>query len=135
MKRARAGRGGGLSAWSPRVLSTLRIATAATFMVHGSQKLLGFPPRDGGAVQLASLMGLAGVLELLGGFLVLIGFLTRPVAFVLSGFMAVAYWTAHAPRSLYPAVNGGDAAILYCFVFLYLVFAGPGPWSVDERRG
>ncbi len=136
MKRPRAARGGagGLGAWAPRMLSVLRIVTAAIFMVHGSQKLFGFPPREGGPVQLASLMGLAGTLELVGGFLLLIGFLTRPVAFVLSGEMAFAYWLSHAPRNLFPALNGGDAAILYCFVFLYMAAAGGGEWSLDRAR-
>jgi putative oxidoreductase len=79
-------------------------------------------------------VGFAGVLETFGGLLLLLGLFTRPVAFVLSGMMAVAYFMAHAPQGFYPAVNGGDAAILFCFVFLYLVTAGPGPWSLDARR-
>ena len=87
-------------------------------------------------MELFSLMGLAGVLETFGGLLILIGFQTRFVAFILSGMMAFAYWMAHAPQSFYPVLNGGDAAILFCFVFLYLVFAGPGALSVDgARRG
>jgi putative oxidoreductase len=84
--------------------------------------------------ELFTLFWFAGFLELVGGFLVLIGFLTRPVAFVLSGQMAVAYWMAHAPQSIYPALNGGDAAILFCFIFLYLAVAGPGAFSVDGAR-
>jgi putative oxidoreductase len=123
-----------LSQWAPRMLSVLRIVAAAIFMVHGSQKLFGFPPSDHGSPELLSLMGLAGVLELFGGALLLVGLFTRPVAFVLSGMMAVAYFMAHAPKSVFPALNGGDAAILFCFVFLYLVFAGPGPWSLDAAR-
>jgi putative oxidoreductase len=123
-----------LRAWAPRLLSVLRIVAAAVFMVHGSQKLLGFPPSEHGSPELLSLLGLAGILELFGGALVLVGLFTRPVAFVLSGFMAVAYFMAHAPKSFFPALNGGDAAILFCFVFLYLVFAGPGPWSLDAAR-
>lgn len=121
-----------LTAWAPQALSVLRIVSGLIFMEHGTQKLFGFPPSgSGGTVELASLMGVAGVLETFGGLLLLIGLLTRPVAFVLSGMMAVAYFMAHAPQSFYPVNNMGDAAILYCFVFLYLVFAGPGPWSVD----
>jgi putative oxidoreductase len=107
---------------------------AAVFMVHGSQKLFGFPPSDHGSPELLSLMGLAGILEFFGGALVLVGLFTRPVAFLLSGQMAVAYFMAHAPQNFFPALNGGDAAILFCFVFLYLVFAGPGPWSLDAAR-
>jgi putative oxidoreductase len=124
-----------LSAWAPRILSVLRIVAAAVFMVHGSQKLFGFPPSEHGSPELLSFMGLAGILEFFGGALLLVGLFTRPVAFVLSGMMAVAYFMAHAPKSFFPALNGGDAAILFCFVFLYLVFAGPGPWSLDAARG
>ena len=120
--------------WAPRMLSVLRIVSALTFFAHGTQKLLGFPASDM-SPPLFSLMGLAGVLELVGGALLILGLFTRPVAFILSGQMAVAYWMAHAPQSPFPALNGGDAAILYCFVFLYFVFAGPGVWSVDAMRG
>jgi putative oxidoreductase len=122
--------------WAPRALALLRIVTALLFMEHGAQKLLGFPPMAAGhaAPALFSLIWFAGFLELVGGFLVLIGFFTRPVAFILSGEMAVAYWMAHAPSSPYPALNGGDAAILYCFIFLYLAAAGPGPFSIDAAR-
>lgn len=122
--------------WAPRVLGVLRIVTALIFMVHGGQKLLGFPPLPEGRSmpELFTLFWFAGFLELVGGFLVLIGFLTRPVAFILSGQMAVAYWMAHAPQSIYPALNGGDAAILFCFIFLYLAVAGPGAFSVDGAR-
>ncbi|MGH6920971.1 MAG: DoxX family protein [Geminicoccaceae bacterium] len=118
--------------WAPRLLSVLRIVAALIFMEHGTQKLLGFPPSEGAGPQLFSLMGLAGTLETAGGALLLLGLFTRPVAFILSGMMAVAYWMAHAPQSLYPVNNGGDAAILFCFVFLYLVAAGGGPWSLDH---
>ncbi len=123
-----------LEAWAPRMLSVLRIVSALIFFAHGTQKLLGFPASDF-SPSLFSLMGLAGLLELIGGALLIVGLFTRPVAFVLSGMMAVAYWMAHAPQSFYPVNNGGDAAILYCFVFLYIVFAGPGPWSLDAVRG
>ncbi len=118
--------------WSPRVLGLLRIVAALLFMEHGAQKLLGFPPSDHGSPELLSLLGVAGILELVGGFFILIGLFTRPVAVLLSGEMAVAYWMVHAPKSIYPALNGGDAAILYCFVFLYLAVAGPG--AVERRR-
>ena len=122
-----------LDRYTPHAIAALRIATALIFMLHGSQKLLGFPaPPQGGLPPLLSLFGIGGVLELFGGFLILIGAFTRPIAFVLAGEMAVAYWMFHAPRSLYPLLNGGDASILYCFVFLLLVFTGPGAFSVDE---
>ena len=117
--------------WAPRMLSVLRIMAALLFMEHGTQKLLGFPPSEDPGPALFSLSGIAGLLELVGGFLLVLGLFTRPVAFILSGEMAVAYFMAHAPRSFFPVLNGGDAAILYCFVFLYLVFAGGGTWSVD----
>jgi len=120
--------------WAPRMLSVLRIVSALIFMAHGTQKLLGFPASDM-MPPAFSLFWIAGLLELVGGALLLVGLFTRPVAFVLSGLMAVAYWMAHAPQSVFPALNGGDAAILYSFVFLYLVFAGPGPWSLDALRG
>ena len=122
------------ASWGPRALAVLRIVTALIFIEHGTQKLLGFPPSENPGPALFSLLGLAGALELFGGALVLVGLFTRPVAFVLSGFMAVAYFMAHAPRSFFPALNGGDAAILYCFVFLYLCVVGAGAWSVDEAR-
>ena len=120
--------------WAPRILGLLRIVTAILFMEHGAQKLLGFPPSDHGSPELFSLLGVAGILELVGGFFILIGLFTRPVAFVLAGEMAVAYWMAHAPKSIYPALNGGDAAILYCFIFLYLAAAGAGAFSVDGAK-
>ena len=107
---------------------------ALLFMEHGTQKLFGFPPSPNPGPSLFSLLGLQGVLEFAGGLLLLFGFLTRPVAFLLSGDMAVAYFMAHAPRSLFPVLNAGDSAILYCFVFLYLAVAGGGPWSIDAVR-
>ncbi len=120
--------------WAPRMLSILRIMAALLFIAHGTQKLLGFPPSERGTPPLFSLMGLAGTLETFGGLLLLVGLFTRPVAFVLSGMMAVAYFMAHAPRSPFPVLNGGDAAILFCFVFFYLFTAGGGEWSVDAKR-
>ena len=123
-----------LSAYAPQALAILRIITALLFMAHGTQKLFNFPPGQMGGVELMSLFGLAAVLEAVGGLAILLGVFTRPVAFILAGEMAVAYWMAHAPQSPFPVNNGGDAAILYCFVFLYLFFAGPGAWSIDGRR-
>jgi putative oxidoreductase len=122
-----------LTSWAPRTLSVLRIMTGLLFLEHGTQKLLGFPPSDHSAPALLSLIGVQGVLELIGGFLILIGLFTRPVAFILAGDMAVAYFMAHAPKSFFPTLNGGQLAILFCFVFLYFVFAGAGPWSADAQ--
>lgn len=124
-----------LSKYQPQALAVLRIATALTFMAHGTQKLFGFPASEMGSPELFSLMGLAGILEVFGGLAILLGFFTRPVAFVLSGMMAYAFWFVHVPMmgqgSIIPVSNGGDGAVLFCFVFLYLVFAGPGAWSLD----
>lgn len=119
--------------WSPYVLGLLRIITGFLFLQHGSAKLLGVPHIamfDG--LQLMSLMGLAGVLELVGGALILIGLFTRPVAFILSGQMAVAYFMAHAPGGFLPILNGGELAALYSFIFLYFAFAGAGKFSLDS---
>lgn len=118
-----------LSRWQPQVLGILRIVAALLFFAHGVQKILGFPA--GMSPEVMSLPWIAGVMELVGGALLILGLFTRPVAFLLSGQMAVAYWMAHAPQSPLPVVNKGDAAILFCFVFLYLVFAGPGAFSID----
>jgi putative oxidoreductase len=121
------------SKWSPRMLSILRIVVGLLFMTHGSQKLFGVPPpQQGGTVAVLSMLGLAGVLELVGGLLVLLGLFTRPVAFILAGEMAVAYFLAHAPSGFWPSQNRGELAALYCFVFLYLSVAGGGEWSVDN---
>lgn len=120
--------------WSPRLLSVLRIVTALLFMTHGTAKLFQMPHQAMfDSLQIMSLMGLQGVLEAGGGLLLLLGVFSRPVAFVLSGDMAVAYFMAHAPKSVLPILNGGDLAVLFCFVFLYLSVAGPGPWSIDAR--
>lgn len=124
-----------LTQWAPRLLSVLRIVAALTFFEHGAQKLLGFPSLPMPAPALGSLLGVQGLIELIGGFLLFIGLFSRPVAFILAGDMAVAYFMYHAPKSFFPTHNGGDAAILFCFVFLYLVFAGGGPWSVDALTG
>ena len=120
--------------WAPRVLSILRVAAALLFVEHGTQKLLGFPSSGHPGPPLFSLFGVQGVLELGGGILILLGLFTRPVAFLLAGDMAVAYFMAHAPKSFFPVVSGGDAAVLFCFVFLYLSCAGGGPWSLDAGR-
>lgn len=121
-----------LTAWSPRVLSILRIITALLFMEHGLMKLFHFPAAQPGAPSpLPTLLVVAAWLEVVGGGLVALGLFTRPVAFLLSGEMAVAYFMAHAPQGFYPALNMGEAAVLYCFVFLYLAFAGGGEWSLD----
>ncbi len=124
-----------LDRYRPLALTVLRVVSALLFLEHGTQKLLGFPDGGGHAASLFSIMGLAGILEAVGGALLVLGFKTRIVAFLLSGEMAVAYWTAHAPRGFFPVLNGGDAAILFCFVFLYIVFAGPGAWSLDREKG
>jgi len=112
----------------------MRIATGILFTSHGGQKLLGFPTGGHKVEHLMTLMGLAAILELVGGALILIGFLTRPVAFILSGEMAVAYFMAHASKGLWPLQNGGELAVVYCFVFFYLAAAGPGPLSLDALR-
>ena len=120
------------SKWSPVLLSILRIVVAFCFMEHGAMKLFGFPGAGDHKVEIASLMGFAGILEFLGGGLVLLGLFTRPVAFILSGEMAFAYFMAHAPQGFWPLLNQGEAAVLYCFVFLYLSAVGGGPWSLDR---
>ena len=118
--------------WAPRVLSIVRIVAALIFMEHGTQKLFGFPPAANPGPALLSLHGFAAILEVVGGALLVLGLFTRPVAFILSGEMAFAYWMSHAPRNFFPVLNGGDAAILYCFLFLYLACAGGGAWSADR---
>ncbi|AVO39571.1 DoxX family protein [Pukyongiella litopenaei] len=123
-----------LNSLAPLALSVTRIMAGLAFMAHGTQKLLGFPATER-ATETFSLSWIAGVIELVCGALIALGLLTRPAAFLSSGLMAFAYWMAHAPRDFFPVNNGGDAAILYCFFFLYLVFAGPGPLSIDRIRG
>jgi putative oxidoreductase len=121
--------------WAPRVLyilSVLRVFTGLELLQHGTGKILGFPAVPSFAhVQIGSLSGIGGLIELIGGILFTIGLFTRPVAFILSGFTAVAYFMAHASKGFYPVLNGGELAALYCFVFLFFAFAGAGPWSVD----
>ena len=119
--------------WAPRVLSVVRIVSALLLIEHGTQKLFGFPaPPATGTPAMFTLIWYAAVLEFFGGLLLLVGLAIRPVAFVLSGELAFAYWIAHAPRSPFPILNGGDAAILYCFIFLYFAAAGGGAWSLDR---
>jgi putative oxidoreductase len=121
-----------LAAWTPRALSVLRIITGLLIIQHGMGKLLGFPAFPGYAnVQLMSLSGAAGVIELIGGALLILGLWTQPVAFILSGEMAFAYFIGHFPKGYHPLINGGTLAALYCFTCLYLSTAGAGPWSVD----
>ncbi|GAK69000.1 DoxX family protein [Agrobacterium rubi] len=122
-----------LSRYQPYALAALRIIAALLFIEHGTQKLFGFPASTMEG-SLPPMLMVAALLEMIGGILILIGLFTRPVAFVLSGLMAFAYFMAHAPKSFFPVLNGGDAAILFCFVFLYLVTAGPGAFSVDASR-
>ena len=119
--------------WAPRALAALRIVAGLLFLAHGVIKLFGFPEgAQPGQVELASLMGVGAVIELVTGSLILLGLFVRPAAFIASGQMAVAYWMFHAPSSPYPAVNGGDAAILFCFIFLYLAAAGGGAWQLKK---
>lgn len=121
-----------LTAWSPRALSVLRIITGLMIIQHGMAKLLGFPAVASFAnLSPFSLIGAAGFIELIGGALLIIGFLTQPVAFIVSGEMAFAYFIAHAPKSFFPLINDGTLAIIFCFACLYLSTAGAGPWSVD----
>jgi putative oxidoreductase len=125
-----------LSTHAPKALAVLRIMTALVFLAHGTAKFFAFPHVamfDG--MPVFSIYGLAGALEIVGSVLLILGLFVRPTAFVLSGFMAVAYFMAHAPKSFFPIHNGGDSAIQFTFVFLYLVFAGGGAWTLDEKRG
>jgi putative oxidoreductase len=117
--------------WAPRLLSLMRIAVALAFMEHGTAKLFHFPVFGGPPDRLTIPLG---ILETFGGALVALGLFTRPIAFLLSGEMAVAYWWVHAPGSFFPVLSGGEGALLYCFTFLYLAAAGGGAWSLDELR-
>jgi putative oxidoreductase len=120
------------------LLSVLRIAAASMFILAGTMKLFAFPPAvpvRGGSIQLLSELGVGAILEVIGGGLLLLGLFTRPVAFILAGEMAVAYFQFHAPQGFWPITNGGINALLYCFIWLYFSAAGPGPWSLDAMRG
>jgi putative oxidoreductase len=122
-----------LSRWQPQLLAVLRIVAAFLFIAHGTVKLFGFPvafPMP----EIPPLLIAAGMIELVAGGLILIGLFTRLAAFIASGQMAAAYWMGHAPQHLWPVANEGDAAILYCFIFLYIAAAGPGAWSIDRER-
>jgi putative oxidoreductase len=118
--------------WSPRLLSVMRVVVALVFFSHGISKFFGLPPFP---MPMTPLLYVAGIIEVVGGALLIVGLFTRPVAFLLSGMSAAAYFLAHAPQGPFPIANGGEAAVLYCFVFLYLAAAGGGAWSVDAGRG
>lgn len=124
------------NSWSPYLLGVLGIITGLLFLAHGTAKLLQWPFvdmfKDG--VPIGSLFGIGGIVEIVGGAMIVLGLFTRPVAFVLSGMMAVAYFMFHAPAGFYPIINGGELAILYCFIFLFLAAQGPGALSIDQRR-
>ena len=123
-----------LAAWAPRMLSVLRIMTALLFLQHGLSKFFGWPAPAPQNFQLMSLIGLAGVIEFVGPVLLAIGVFTRPVAFIMSGEMAFAYFMGHAGSSFFPQVNRGEGAIMFCFIFLYVAIAGGGPWGIDGTR-
>jgi putative oxidoreductase len=123
-----------LTNWAPHVLSLLRIVVGLLFLQHGLVKLFAFPMPFPNPPAVGTLIWYQGIIEIVGGPLLILGLLTRPVAFILAGDMAFAYFMGHAARSIYPIQNAGNLAILYCFVFFYLVFSGPGPWSVDAKR-
>jgi putative oxidoreductase len=123
------------AAWAPRLLSILRIMAGLMLFEHGTAKLLKFPTVPAMAnLDLSSMPGIAGFFELIGGALLVLGLFTRPVAFILAGMTAVGYFYAHMPRGFFPILNGGETIALYCFAFLYLAAAGPGPWSLDAQR-
>ncbi|MER8845087.1 MULTISPECIES: DoxX family protein [Mesorhizobium] len=124
----------GLARYQPQALGVLRIMTALQFIEHGTQKLFNFPSSDHAATALSGLPLAAGILEFAGGILLALGLFTRPVAFLLAGEMAIAYFMAHMPRDFFPVNNSGDSAISFCFIFLYLVFAGAGAFALDNRR-
>jgi putative oxidoreductase len=125
-----------LAPWQPQLLSVLRFMAGLEILQHGTAKILHFPTVPQMAnVQIGSLAGVGGLIELIGGTLMVLGLFTRPTAFILCGFTAVAYFMVHASKSFFPILNGGELAVLYCFVFLYIFAAGPGPWSIDAARG
>jgi putative oxidoreductase len=119
--------------WTPALHSLLRIVTGLVLLDHGTGKIFGFPDLSAMQPMLGALFYVTGAIELVGGVLILVGFLTRPAAFILSGFTAAAYFMAHFPRGFFPALNGGDAAILFCFIFLYFAAAGAGQWAIDKE--
>ena len=119
--------------WAPQALSLLRIVTAVLFLQHATGKLFDFPP-IGMHPPVMSLFWIAGVIEIIGSLLLIVGLASRPVAFLLSGEMAIAYWMVHAPVSTFPLLNHGESAVLFCFIFLLIAAAGPGPWSMDAAR-
>jgi len=124
--------------WEPYFLSVLRIVTAFLFMQFGMAKVFAFPAAimpGGGTAPIASLAGIAGIIETFGGLFLLLGLFTRPVAFIVAGEMAIAYFVGHAPHGFWPLLNQGHPAIMFCFVWLYISAAGPGPWSLDAKRG
>jgi putative oxidoreductase len=121
-----------LSRYQPQMLAALRIVAGVLFLSHGLAKVVGFPVAPPGVQPLTGLFGIGGLIEVVTGTLIVLGLFTRAAAFVAAGQMAIAYWMFHAPQNLYPAANGGDAAILFCFVFLYIVAAGPGAFSVES---
>ena len=114
------------------MLSVMRIVVGLVYLQHGLQKMIGFPPTTAAHPGMFTLLWFAGMIETIGGTLLVLGLLTRPAAFVVAGELAVIYFYAHFPRSFWPAANGGNLAIVYCFAFLYIFFAGPGPWSLDR---
>ena len=120
--------------YAPQALSLLRIVAALLFVLHGSSKLFNFPPFPMALPETGTMLWIGAILELVGGLLLLVGLFSRPVAFVLSGEMAVAYWMFHAPQSTFPSINQGEPAILFCFIFLLIAAAGPGAWSLDASR-
>lgn len=124
----------GLGRFRPQFLSILRIVTALLYLEHATQKLFAFPPGRMPAATFGTEFWFIGVLELVGSLLLIVGYYSRIAAFILSGEMAVAYWTAHDPHSFFPIVNGGESAIMFCFVYLYIAASGPGAWALDTRR-
>jgi putative oxidoreductase len=128
---------GWLAKYQPQLLSVLRIMAGLLFLEHGTQKLFGFPPVPGGlaqAMEMMPILKVAAIMELVGGVLLIVGLFTRVTAFLCSGEMAFAYFLGHASRGFFPAVNGGDAAILLCFIFLFIAAAGPGPWALSRSE-
>ena len=122
------------SRYGPQALSLLRIIAALLFLLHGTSKLVNFPPFPMALPETGTLLWFGAIVEIPCGLLLLAGFFSRPAAFIASGEMAVAYWIVHAPKSTFPSVNQGEAAILFCFIFLLIAAAGPGPWSLDASR-